>query len=171
MMSETPDPDSADREFGGGQPVGQSTELGRPPRTNRALWIAGAFVLLVAIVVVVVVSVSGDDDSDPNGPTGVANAVVDALNAQDEASMRPLMCEPRIPSVLTHMEEKSGQVQYQASLEGSATVTGYAATAQVVLTASDEQSSTDLDFKLYLAKRGSGWCADRFFGPSDYTGP
>jgi hypothetical protein len=170
-MSEAPDRDPAGREFGGGQPVGQQTEFGRPRRNNLALWIAGAAVLVAAIVVVVVVSVSGDDDSDPNGPTGVASAVVDALNAQDEAVMRPLMCEPRVPNVLAHMEANSSQVQYQARLEGSATVTGYSATAQVVLNAADEQTSTDLNFKLYLAKRGSGWCADQFYGPDTYTGP
>lgn len=172
-MSEQPDRNPADREFGGGQPVGQPTALGRATRGNRALWIAGAVVLVVALVVVVVVSVSGDDDSDlsnaPNGPTGVANAVVDALNAQDEAAITPLMCEPRVPNVLINMEAKSDEIQHHAWVKGSATVTGYSATVQVVINASDEERDTDLNFDLYLAKRGTGWCADQFSGPASYT--
>ncbi len=166
-MPETPDWDSADREFGGEQPIGHPTEFGRRPRGNRAPWIVGAIMLVAAIVVVVVVSVSGDDSIDPNSPTGVASAVVDALNAQDEDSIRQLMCEPRVPNVLTHIEEDSGQVQYHAWLNGTATGTGESATAHVVLNASDQE----MNFDLYLAKRGSGWCADQFSGPASYTRP
>jgi len=168
-MSEEPGRDPAGRVFSGGQLVGHPTKPGRPTRTNRVLWIAGAVVLVVAIVVVVVISVSGEDDIDPNDPTGVANAVVNALNAEDEALMRPLMCEPRVPNVLVNMKAKSDEVEYQARLEGSATVTNYSATVQVVINASDAQGNTDLDFTLYLAKRGSGWCADQFSGPASYT--
>jgi hypothetical protein len=172
-MSEQPERNSADREFGGGQPVEQPTGLGRVTRGNRVLWIAGAVVLVVALVVVVVVSVSGDDDSDPNndrnGPTGVANAVVDALNAQDESAIRPLMCEPRVPNVLVNMEAKSDEVQYHAWVTGSATVTGSSASVQVVINASDGHGDTNLNFDLYLSKRGSGWCADQFSGPASYT--
>jgi hypothetical protein len=163
-MSEAPDRDPADREFSGEQPV-------RRPRAraNRALWFAGAVVLVVAIVVIVVLSVSGDDDIDPNSPTGVANAVVDALNAKDEASITHLMCEPHVPNVLVHIEANSDQVEYHAWLNGSATVTGYSATARVILNAADQQVNAKLNFDLYLAKRGSGWCADQFSGPASYT--
>jgi hypothetical protein len=170
-MSETPDRDPVDQQFGGEQPVEHPTEFGRPSRRNRALWIASAVVLVVAIVVVVVVSVSGDDGSDPDEPTDVANAVVDALNARDEISIRQLMCEPRIPNVLKHIEANSGQVKYKAWLNGPATVTGDSAIVEVVLNAFDQQSDTKLDFDLYLAKRGSGWCADQFSGPASYTRP
>jgi hypothetical protein len=170
-MSETPDRDPVDQQFGGEQPVAHSTEFGQSLRRNRALWIAGAVVLVVAIVVVVVVSVSGDDGSDSDEPTGVANAVIDALNARNEISMRQLMCEPRVPNVLKHIEANSGQIRYKAWLNGSATVTGDSAIVKVVLNASDQQADTNLDFDLYLAKRGSGWCADQFSGPASYTRP
>jgi hypothetical protein len=131
------------------------------------LWIAGGIVLVVAIVVIIMVSVSGDDD--PNSPTGVASSMVDALNSQDETASRVLMCEPRVPHVLAKMKATSGEVQYHARLNGSATTTGYSAIAQVVINASGEQGNIDLNFTLYLAKRGSGWCADQFYGPASYT--
>jgi hypothetical protein len=175
-MSEQPDRNPADREFGGEQAAGQPNTPGRPPRVNRALWIAGAAVLVVALVVAVVVSLSGDDDSDPdndrdtdpNGPTDVANAVVDALNAQDETAIRPLMCEPRVPNVLVNIEAKS-VVRHHAWVEGPATVAGDSATVPVVINASDERSDTNLSFDLYLTRRGNGWCADQFSGPASYT--
>src|SRR4051812_42869418 len=153
-MSETPDRDPGDREFGGEQPVGKPIESGRPPRGNRTLWIAGAVVLVVAIVLIVVVSVSGDEGSESDEPTGVANAVVNALNARDEVSIRQLMCEPRVPNVLTHIEATSDRVQHKARLNGSAAVTGDSAVAKVVLDVSDQQVNTEVNFDLYLAKRG-----------------
>lgn len=220
-MSEQPDLTPADGE------AGQSAAAGRLSRANRALWIGGAVVLVVAFVVAVVVSVSGDDDSelgsddpgngayddDPydvpdNGPytepdigsdtefgngsdtepdtgtdnepgtgtgndfgdpTNVANAVVNALNAQDEAAIRPLMCVPRVPNVLVNIQAKSYEVRHHAWVEGLAAVTDYTATVQVIINASDGQRDTNLDFELYLAKRDNDWCADQFSGPASYT--
>jgi hypothetical protein len=161
-MSEMPDQDP--------DPSYLSAGFTKPPRKNWAPWIfAATAVLVVAVVVVIAVSLSGDDDNDPDSPTGVANAVIDALNAQDENSMRPVMCEARIPNVLKHIEAQSSEVETHASLKGFATVTDDSATALVILNVSYQGTSNDLDFELYLDKRGSTWCAEQFAGPAEYT--
>jgi hypothetical protein len=90
-MSQTPDRNPEN--------PGEDPQVGGDPqqRRSRAPWItAGVAVLVVAVIVTLVVSLSGDngDDNAPDGPTGVANAVVDALNAKDADAMSTLMCSP-----------------------------------------------------------------------------
>ena len=166
-------PDRPDQELADDQqePVFHSAGFAPRRRGSRAPWIfAGVSVLVVATVVTLVLALTGRDDA-PDGPTELANAVVGALNAQDEGAISTLMCQRRVPNVLKHMEEESATIEQHATFKGISTVTDDSATALVVLHTSYQGADDDLNFELYLDKQGTGWCAEQFAGPASYTRP
>ena len=162
-MTDTPEQDpDAD-----GLRVGQPGAPRRPGWQSPVRWLIVS-VAFVVFVVVLVLSLTGGDDG-PGTREGVANAVVDALNAQDEGAIRPLMCQPRVPNVLAHIEEQAGVVETHASLEGFSGVTENRAIALITLTATYQGRSEDLDFQLSMYNQDGGWCAYSFAGPAAYT--
>jgi hypothetical protein len=177
-MSQTPDrnPENPEEDpQAGGDPrqQGPQPQLGHTPRRSRAPWItAGVAVLVVVVIVILVVSLSGhnDDDNDPDGPTGVANAVVDALNAKDADAMSTLMCQPRIPVLLETIQAQSDKVETRATLKGFATVGNDTATAIITIRTTYQGKDVDQDVELSMNKQRSTWCADIFSGPANLFG-
>lgn len=163
-MTDTPEQEpDADRLH-----VGHAGAYRRPGWQSPLRWLIVS-VAVVVFVVVLVLSLTGGDDDGPGSRTGVASAVVDALNAEDEAAIRPLMCQPRVPNVLAHIEEQAGVVETHASLKGFAGVTDDRAIALINLTATYQGRSANLDFQLSMHKQGAGWCAYSFAGPAAYA--
>jgi hypothetical protein len=167
-MSQTPDRNPEN--------PGEDPQVGGDPqqqRRSRAPWItAGVAVLVVAVIVTLVVSLSGnnDDDNDPDGPTGVANAVVDALNAKNADAMSTLMCQPRIPVLLETIQAQSDKVETHATLKGFVTVGDDSATAIITIRTTYQGKDVDQDVKLSMNKQSSTWCADIFSGPANLFG-
>lgn len=163
-MTDTPEQEpDADR-----LPAGHPGAYRRPGWQSPVRWLIVS-VAGVVFVVVLVLSLTGGGDDGPGTRAGVANAVVDALNAQDEAAIRPLMCAPRVPNVLAHIEEQAGVVETHASLKGFSGVTEDRAVALINLTATYQGRSANLDFQLSMYKQAAGWCAYSFAGPAAYT--
>jgi hypothetical protein len=153
-MSQEPDP----------EPEGQQADSGRPTRQTAVPWIfAGLGLLVVTLAIALVLSLTADDD---DGPTGLAHAVVSALNAKDADAMSQLMCHRRSAALIGRVREASTEIQMDASLKGSVTINGDFATATISMNATYRGMHVDQDFELSMAKQGETWCANDLAAPT-----
>ena len=156
---------------------GLPAQPGRPGGGNRLWWVfgsGGVVLVIAAIVLVVTLGGSGSGGSGSGGtggsasggsgyssPTQLANAYVDVLNRKS-SGRTGMFCPGALPTGSS--VETGGPTSmpygatFSASLQGSPTVNGDSATADIEISSSYAGQSINGTVELNMAKQSGGWC-------------